>query len=238
MAHRRSRKQPEPERTRGSQARLWALLILGALSFRAFVAEAYVIPSGSMMPTLEVGDRIAVDKHVYGLRVPFTVHKLTDGRAPRRGEVVVFVNPDRRGPDMVKRVVGLGGDVVAMKDNVLQVNGRAVPRAPLPGACTYLDYEAGAEERAVTRPCEAYEERLGDERYRVFQHRDAPPASFAPRRVPAGHVFLLGDNRDNSNDSRYWGSLPRAHLKGRTLGLAWSWSSMDGIRWDRWFSGL
>ena len=221
-----------------SQARVMALMVLAALSFRAFAAEAYVIPSGSMMPTLEVGDRIVVDKHVYGLRVPLTIRKLTGGRAPRPGEVVVFINPKRQDPDMVKRVVAVGGDVVSMTDNVLQVNGRAVWRRLLTAPCTYLDFEAGAEEHAVTRSCQSFEERLGDHRYRVFQHQDTAPASFPPTRVPPGHVFLLGDNRDNSNDSRYWGTLPQAHLKGRALARAWSWSALDGIRWERWFTGL
>ena len=240
MARKKSRKKTaaKPPPGRLSQARTLALMVLAALSFRAFAAEAYVIPSGSMMPTLQVGDRIVVDKHVYGLKVPFLAFKLTGGRAPRAGEVAVFMDPREVGPDMVKRIVAVGGDEVSLRDNVVLVNGREAPREPLPGPCTYLDYEAGKQQHAATRPCQAYEERLGGVRYRVFQNAGAPPTNFGPVRVPKGQVFMLGDNRDNSNDSRYWGTVPHSHLKGRALAVGWSWSAMDGVRWERWFSGL
>ena len=232
----KTRQRPRPGRL--SQARTMAIFVLLALSVRAFVAEAYVIPSGSMMPTLEVGDRIVVDRHVYGLKLPFVAHKLTHGRSPRRGEVVVLMNPAGEGSDLVKRVVAVGGDVVAMEQNRLLVNGRAVERTQLPGSCSYLDVEQGKQQQARLRHCRAHIEQLDGKRYRVFQHTLDAPASFSPRRVPPGHVFLLGDNRDNSHDSRYWGTVPHSHLKGRAFAVAWSFSSLDGVRWERWFSGI
>ena len=206
MSHRahdrHSRRKPPPRHSdHHSLARSLAGAVVFALLFRTFVAEANVIPSGSMMPTLLIGDRIVVSKFTYGLKLPLVPIKLTDGRPARPGEVVVFTHPDT-GETLVKRVVAVGGDTVAMVRNTLWVNGKAVPRTPLPGPCSYLDVVEVGSDKTVVRPCQAYTETLGGQRYTVFQQPDSTGFSMAPRRVPEGHVFMLGDNRDNSNDSR------------------------------------
>jgi signal peptidase I len=213
---------PQPDRE--PRRRAWrehatsaATTIAVVLLFRAFVAEAVVIPSGSMAPTLEVGDRLFVNKLVYGLKVPGALAKLP-GRSPRRGEVAVFVDPrDPTKDDLIKRIIGIGGDRVEMRANVLHINGRAVPRQPLELPCARAFDDDGTVE-----PCAQYEEMLDGQRYRVLQRTSSPPHSFTPRLVPAGHVFVLGDSRDNSNDSRYWGTVPYSHLKGRAMFFIWS----------------
>ena len=190
----------------------WAVGL--ALVLRAFVAEAYVIPSGSMSPALEIGDRLFVNKAVYGLRVPFTTRKPVAGWAPVRGELAVFFHP-QSGEVLIKRIVAIGSDTVAVRDNQLVINGEVVRRHALAGGCDRV-FDAAPE------PCAQFEEALGRRRYRVLQRTDVPPSSFGPARVPEGHVFVLGDSRDNSNDSRFWGTVPYSHLIGRAMLVWWS----------------
>jgi len=213
-ARRWLRRTPSPTDPRRSSLRSVGWAVGLALLLRAFVAEAYVIPSGSMSPALEVGDRLFVNKAVYGLRVPFTTHKALAGWAPARGEVAVFFHP-RTGEVLIKRIVAVGGDTVAVRDNQLVVNGQGVSRHPLAGRCERV-FDVAAE------PCALFEETLGERRYRVLQRADIPPSSFGPLRVPARHVFVLGDSRDNSNDSRFWGTVPYSHLVGRAMLIWWS----------------
>jgi signal peptidase I len=211
---------------RWATVRSLGLTVLAVLSFRAFVAEAYVIPSGSMEPSLLVGDRLFVNKAAFGLRVPFTTRWLVQGRAPLPGDVVVFVDPKNPGGDpLIKRVVARGGDTVAVKNGQLLVNGTKVrrrllsePNKPCP--------PGGA-------PCTVtYEEQLGEHCYRVVHRADLLTPDFPGYRVPPGHLFVMGDNRDDSNDSRFWGPLPRSHLLGRASFIYFS--AGDGeVRWRR-----
>lgn len=214
------------------------LPVVIALTLRSFVAEAAVIPSGSMIPTLQVGDRIMTVKPPLGLKLPFVPFKLFQGRPAQAGEVVVFMDPrNPGGDDLVKRVVAVAGDLVEVRDNVPWVNGRAVARQPVSGACSYLSRDS-MHGPTTPAPCQAFRETIGESTYTVFQDPRTPPSRMAPSRVPAGHIFVMGDCRDNSSDSRVWGTVPHSHIKGKVVGIFWSWEPGEGPRWERWFSAL
>ena len=199
--------------------------VLLALGIRAFLIEPYSIPSGSMFPTLLVGDHLFVNKFVYGIRIPFTDARLPALRRPERGDVVVFsvardghdIHPADRRPDLprerfVKRIVGLPGDRIAVQGEDVLVNGD-----PLPRRATGESFEDG-----IGRPLLVVEERLGERLHRVL---DDPELVGAEGRfeVEPGRYFMMGDNRDDSNDSRVWGTVRFEELKGPAFALYWSW---------------
>jgi signal peptidase I len=214
-----------------------------ALLLRAFVVEAFQIPSGSMIPTLEVGDHIFVSKFAYGLTIPFTNKKLVELGQPKRGDIIVFKFPLDQSTDYIKRVVGLPGDALEMRDGELYVNGHAVPRERVPRPYRYTD--ASAHERgalADEREGDLWIENLDGTKHETLQDRASGSRDFERRVVPAGHVFVMGDNRDNSSDSRVWGYVDRDLIKGRALIVWWSRDSSVGlgeffgsIRWKRFF---
>jgi signal peptidase I len=273
--------------------------ILIALALRAFVIEAFKIPSSSMYPTLEIGDHIFVNKFIYGVRIPWTRTKLFELRGPERGEVIVFIYPCDPDRDYIKRVVALGGDAVEVRCNIVYVNGVAVPSKMIePGeVCRYYDHndQTGKWE---WKKCSRYRETVNGVDYDTFHDPERPErdtriaegnqpaggdAHDFPRRsnpfppscqsedalkaanivqvkgkivetkpeaiakvcepqlqyvVPPGHVFAMGDNRNNSNDARFWGAVPIENIKGKALFIWLSyehWGLLDwtGIRWDR-----
>lgn len=207
-----------------------ALTIFVALTFRAFVAEAYSIPSGSMIPTLQVGDRIFVNKFVYGLRVPLWGRKF-GARSPSAGEVIVFVHP-KTGDDLIKRVAAVAGDTVELRGGELWVNGVATARRRSPEKCGFVDYDEH-DDCWWRGECDAWHETLGKSDFTTLTLPGRGSSTTPPVRVPDGHVFVLGDNRDNSSDSRYWGFVPLDHIKGRAMFVWWSGGSPDGVRWRR-----
>lgn len=209
-----------------------------AIFLRAFVVEAFQIPSGSMIPTLQVGDHIFVSKFSYGITIPFTDRKLVDFGPPKRGDVIVFKYPGDPSIDYIKRVVGLPGDEVEIRDDQIFINGKPVAREHQPDSCK------PEQERSIfTRECELWVEHLGERTHDTIFYGGGD--SFDSIKVPEGSVFVMGDNRDNSNDSRVWGKVPLEYVKGRALVVWWSrgptraeglgaW--FNAIRWQRFFS--
>jgi signal peptidase I len=217
-----------------------------ALLLRAFVIEAFQIPSGSMIPTLEIGDHIFVSKFAYGVGIPFTDKKILSLHGPRRGDVIVFKYPLGPETDYIKRVVGLPGDLVEIRRNEIFINGTAMPRE-LSSSST-----CGEGDGPTDRPCELWVERLDGRPHKARHEADRAPTDFGPKAVPADNVFVMGDNRDNSNDSRVWGTVPYELIKGRALIVWWSrgptreeislshlpaWLAdwFSAIRWRRFF---
>jgi signal peptidase I len=219
-----------------------------ALLLRAFVVEAFQIPSGSMIPTLEVGDHIFVSKFSYGLSIPFTDHTkiFSEHAIPKRGDVVVFKWPNDHSIDYIKRVVGLPGDVLEMKDEELYVNGQKVERSRVPRVCNDGEAPKGGE-LFEAHDCELWSEKLGDTLHETIQVPGHGGRDFARTVVPPHHLFMMGDNRDNSSDSRFWGTVDLDLVKGRALIVWWSRGETDGwspmawlkaIHWSRFFQAV
>jgi signal peptidase I len=223
-------------------------LALGvALLLRAFVIEAFQIPTGSMIPTLEVGDHIFVSKFSYAIGIPFTNLKIAELGKPKRGDIIVFKYPPDQSVDYIKRVVGLPGETIELHHNELFIDGKPMPREFLPKPCSTKDGDSDADE--IARPCEVWLEHLDGRDHLTHQFTNRTDASdFPPRKIPAGHYFAMGDNRDNSRDSRVWGFVPYELIKGRALIVWWSRDPSRGglsptgiaewfksIRWSRFF---
>lgn len=184
----------------------FVILMLG---FRSAWADWVYVPSGSMNPTIIEGDRLLVDKHVYGLRIPFTLIHLTPGEDPRRGDIVTFDSPTD-GTLLVKRVIGVPGDVIAMNDEHLTVNGVPAGYVPADRRDTMSLLRATQAEQP-----QAWREDAGQCTHDILLLPDRPaPSTFGPLVVPPGKYFMLGDNRDNSADSRYIGFVPRRNILG------------------------
>ncbi len=195
------------------------------LGLRSFVAEPFRIPSSSMMPTLMIGDFILVNKFAYGLRWPITNRKFLANGAPARGDVVVFRPPHHPRQDWIKRVIGLPGDTVSYRDNQVFLNGTALPYR-IDGA--YRASGKGSEMTGATLLTEG----LPGRPHPVLERTESAMAfqGEGDWTVPAGHYFVMGDNRDNSEDSRFWGVLPEASLRGKAFLV---WMNFDASA-DRW----
>jgi len=211
-------------------------VILAVFVLRSFLFEPFKIPSGSMIPTLLVGDLILVNKYTYGLRLPVVNIKMTEGNAPQRGDVMVFRYPPKPSLDYIKRVVGVPGDEVAYLNKQLTINGQKVERRQMP---EYFDADA-------MRYFKQFEETLGGKRHRLLNDDDRP--AFVPGaedfpfrqncqysvegvrcKVPPGHYFMMGDNRDNSQDSRVWGFVPERNIVGRAFFIWMNFGSFGRI---------
>ncbi|MHB8472315.1 MAG: signal peptidase I [Gammaproteobacteria bacterium] len=201
-------------------------VILAVLLLRSFLVEPFRIPSGSMMPTLLVGDFILVNKYTYGLRLPVLNKKIVDIDSPQRGDVVVFRYPKDPSVDYIKRLIALPGDKLAYYNKILYINGQPAPQQPL-GEYT------GTGQGLSMSGASLRMEQLGKVKHRILVVPNLPgvQGEFV---VPPGQYFMMGDNRDNSNDSRYWGPVPEQNLVGKAFMIWMSWdSSNGGVDWHR-----
>ncbi len=207
-------------------ARSFFPVVLIVLLLRSFLFEPFRIPSGSMMPTLLVGDFILVNKFSYGMRLPVLNTKIVEFGEPKRGDIVVFRFPKQPTVDYIKRVIGLPGDRIAYFDKKLTVNGQPTQQVSLgryQGVGQGVDM-TGAEQFA--------EDLTGVEHSILIRHGvNSVEDVFV---VPPGHYFVMGDNRDNSNDSRYWGFVPEGNLVGKAffIWMNWDWQN-NGIAFNR-----
>ncbi len=211
-------------------------VILIVFLLRSFLFEPFKIPSGSMIPTLLVGDLILVNKFHYGIRLPVLNTKITEGAKPQRGDVMVFRYPPKPSLDYIKRVVGVPGDEVAYLNKRLTINGQAVPTTSVP---EFFDEDA-------MRYFKQFEEKLGSQPHRLLNDDERP--AFVPGvedfpfrqncrytvegvtcKVPDGQYFMMGDNRDNSLDSRYWGFVPDKNIVGKAFFIWMNFSSLKRI---------
>ncbi len=201
-------------------------VILAVLLLRSFLVEPFRIPSGSMMPTLLVGDFILVNKFDYGIRLPVINRKIIPIHDPQRGDVVVFRFPKEPSVDYIKRVVGVPGDHVVYRDKTLFINGKKVAQIP---AGTYIGTGSGLSMSGA----EVRREALGEIQHDILVAPNVHGVD-ADVVVPEGHYFVMGDNRDNSNDSRYWGFVPDRNLVGKAFMIWMNWdSAAGGVGWDR-----
>jgi signal peptidase I len=195
-----------PRRSRfreNAEAILIAIVI--ALFIRTFVVQAFKIPSGSMKPTLQIGDHILVSKFSYGVRIPYTGKVVLPVKEPQRGDIVVFKFPVDPRKDFIKRVIGVAGDVVEIHDKTIYINGKR------------LNHDVGV----YNDP-------------RTIAGSLKPRDNFGPISVPQGALFVMGDNRDESFDSRFWGFVPVRDVSGKAFIIYWSWDSDDfKVRWSR-----
>lgn len=185
-------------------------VLLVVLLLRSFLYEPFQIPSGSMLPTLKIGDYILVNKFDYGLRLPVLNTKILNVGEPKRGDVVVFKYPKNPSVNYIKRIVGLPGDVVSYHNKVVSINGK--PQ----GQELIAEIPPSQPDRLLV------DETLGSVKHNIYREVRAPTVE-GEWTVPPGHYFVMGDNRDNSNDSRYWGFVPEHLLVGKAVAVWMHW---------------
>ncbi|MBD5607929.1 MAG: signal peptidase I [Desulfovibrio sp.] len=198
MADKKKRKDKPLWREYG-EALIVALAI--ALFIRTFIVQAFKIPSGSMLETLQIGDHLLATKFAYGIKIPFTDKYLFRGDDPQRGDVVIFPYPNDPDVDYIKRIVGAPGDVIEIRDKQFYRNGQPIRE----GYVIHTDPDG------------------------IEPVRD----NYGPVTIPADKYFVMGDNRDNSMDSRFWGLVDRDSIKAKAWRIYWSWGDLSDIRWDR-----
>ncbi|MBN2801672.1 MAG: signal peptidase I [Deltaproteobacteria bacterium] len=214
-----------------------------AFGLRLFAVEAFKIPSESMVPTLMVGDHIFVGKYMYGIPMPFQHKQIVKFKNPEYGDVIVFAKPSRAeqglnndvppgelvGADFIKRVIGLPGDKIEVKESIVYVNDKPIPRCHI-GNRTFKSKDPMSG-KWVDKTSDLWVEKHGSSSYTIVEDYlfdDAEPII-----VPQGQLFVMGDNRDRSSDSRYWGTVPVSNVKGRAMIVWWSNERPHGFAWSR-----
>ncbi|NND91465.1 MAG: signal peptidase I [Granulosicoccus sp.] len=204
-------------------------VLLVVLVLRSFLFEPFRIPSGSMIPTLLIGDFILVNKFSYGVRLPVVHTKILDTGSPERGDVAVFRFPQDPGLDYIKRVIGLPGDTVVYENRQFTINGQLMP---VTGNEAYVN---PVNESRVLGAVQR-EETIGEITHDILEFDDEFPKRSGTFTVPEGHYFMVGDNRDRSNDSRFWGFVPEENLVGEAKYIWMHWNK--GIIWSRLFDAI
>jgi len=200
------------------------VIALLAIVIRSFIVAPFKIPSSSMVPTLEIGDYLFVLRYTYGFRIPLTDIQLLSKQA-NRGDVAVFVYPDDKSKDYIKRIVGLPGDKITYRENILFINDIEMPLVEK-GERTYFLGDGSADVSGL------YEENLNGVKHAVLRkHFSIRDGEWT---VPENMYFAMGDNRNNSRDSRFWGFVPQSYMVGRAAIVWWSWDHVKGApRWER-----
>jgi len=181
-----------------------ATALILALIIRAYIVQAFKIPSGSMIPTLLIGDHILVNKFIYGTKIPFSENRILEFRKPGKGDIIVFKYPENPEKDFIKRVVATAGDVIEERNKIVSVNGTPLSEPYI----RHFDMNARPE---------------------GMDPRD----NFGPITIPPNKVFVMGDNRDQSYDSRYWGFVDLKSIRGKALIIYWSWDPDKWVRLNR-----
>lgn len=225
-------KKQKRERMKGPIMTDYARSLFGVfvivLLLRSFVFEPYIVPSGSMLPTIQVGDFVLVNKFSYGLRLPLIGTKILSVGEPQRGDVVVFKNPVNPQTNFIKTVIGLPGDKVSYIDKHLYVNGAPVSQSFM--------LETIEPDNAPLGPdlVNEFSSRIGVHDHTIYNSPGVPAQNFQNLVVPQGEYFVMGDNRDYSDDSRFWGFVPEANLVGRAWLIFFSYNSdKHQVRWGR-----
>jgi signal peptidase I len=185
----------------------FVVAVILAILIRALFVQAFKIPSSSMEPTLLVGDHILVNKFIYGLRIPFTDERWPKFKDPKSGDVIVFTYPEDRTKDFIKRVVAVGGDTVEIRDKRVYINGKEQ-------ANPHAEFRSRG----------------------ILPGNETPRDNRRPEQVPPGHLFVMGDNRDYSHDSRFWGFVPEPDVKGEAFLIYYSAHDFPYVRWGRLFN--
>jgi len=214
------------------EIKIFAVMLLVIASLRSILYDWNDVPTGSMKPTIEEGDRVFVNKLSYDLKVPFTTYELTKWDDPKRGDIVVFFSP-ADGARLVKRVIGLPGDRIALRDNQLFVNGQAVAWKQVGNYSENKDAIV-FEETLPRQPQPRVHKMM------IIPDQPSPRSTYGPDIVPPGYYFVMGDNRDNSNDSRFIGMIERTRIVGRATAIAFSFDRNHYYipRFSRWGHAL
>ncbi|WP_133129483.1 signal peptidase I [Legionella yabuuchiae] len=198
-------------------------VFLIVLLLRSFIIEPFRIPSGSLEPTLMVGDFVAVNKFAYGLRLPVLETTILPISNPKTGDVVVFRWPPNPSYDYIKRVIGVPGDKIVYHNKMLTINGREMKQ----------DFVEYTMDESSGKPVAKFKETLNGIEHNIFVRPDVKPVDFEVE-VPEGYYFVMGDNRDDSADSRYWGFVADEYLRGKAFLVWMSWNSNTGmVRWSK-----
>jgi signal peptidase I len=202
-------------------------ILLLVFLLRSFLFEPFRIPSGSLEPTLQIGDFVLVNKYDYGVRLPVIHHKISQYGEPKRGDIFVFRYPPDPSVNFIKRVIGLPGDHIKYIDKVLYINGEKIPQ-------TFIEKTTRINEDGREKAVSVKEEDLLGVKHKIYQNIDESSDDFNDIVVPPNMYFAMGDNRDDSADSRYWGFVPENNIVGKAVLVWMSWDSTDhNVRWKR-----